>query len=236
MASDSDRPTEWAVRLWNQFVPVGAEVELLNDLGELEQTQTRSEAWALCNQPVVKVEGLTGGYLLHRLRPLPRPGKQAAAALVREAVQLHHQQCFNVLNMLVDTMRATYARRSPNITPTLELRHELLEQLADLVRDVDPHNSKRRMDILDSLTAAPKVYLPFDPSVPFPPSDVEELREALEAGQRAGRGLTPEDSSLVELFAARRYTEPERRIWESGWPDDDLTPVEVPRNPKKGRK
>lgn len=176
------RPADWAVAVWNKLAPSGTEVELTNDQGELENTVTRSEAWVLCNEPVVQVKGRTGGYSLWRIKP---KGRSTAAALVLEAVQLHHQQCFNVLSAVVNTLRAAYHRRTPNIRPTIELRGEFIEQLSRVLADVDPNNNAARRGILDRLTAAPAVYAPFDPSVPFPPTDVEELRGALEAGQRA---------------------------------------------------
>lgn len=153
------KPANWAAETWNCLVPVGSAVELENDLGELEKTKTRSEAWVLCNQPVVLVEGRSGGYLLYRLRPMA--GKETAHALIMQVMDLHHQKCFNVLRMLVDTMRAAFARRTPGITPTLEIRPEILEQMDGLLQDVDPSNAGVRRGILDSLTAVPKVFIPF---------------------------------------------------------------------------
>ena len=59
------------VEHWNFYYPPGTEVQLTNDLGEVEKTKTRSEAWLLgSGHPVVSVEGRTGGYLLDRIRPV----------------------------------------------------------------------------------------------------------------------------------------------------------------------
>ena len=59
---------------WNANWPPGTAVDLVNDLGEHEQTKTRSAAWCLGHgEPVVLVDGRTGGYLLSRIIP-ERPG------------------------------------------------------------------------------------------------------------------------------------------------------------------
>jgi len=57
---------------WNANVPPGTEVILTNDSGEQERTRTRSVAWEVCGQPVVNVEGRSGGYLLTRIQPAPK--------------------------------------------------------------------------------------------------------------------------------------------------------------------
>lgn len=56
------------MEVWNRLVRIGTTVELTDDLGERHQTKTRSAAWVLCNNPVVKVEGRAGGYSLWRLK------------------------------------------------------------------------------------------------------------------------------------------------------------------------
>jgi hypothetical protein len=61
---------EQLVRLWNRQFPAGSKVELVNDDGKIEQTETRSEAWLTgSGAPVVKVKGRAGGYLLTRIQP-----------------------------------------------------------------------------------------------------------------------------------------------------------------------
>ena len=65
---------------WNANFPPGTEVVLTNDSGEQERTRTRSEAWEVCGQPVVSVEGRSGGYLLTRLKPAPTAPKEPSDA------------------------------------------------------------------------------------------------------------------------------------------------------------
>jgi hypothetical protein len=69
------RPADWAVELWNRLMPMGAAVELTNDLGGVEVTTTRSKAWVLCNDPVVMVAGRSGGYSLWRIQPQTLGGR-----------------------------------------------------------------------------------------------------------------------------------------------------------------
>lgn len=53
---------------WNEHTPEGTAVELIDDLGKRHRTRTRSAAWPLGNgEPVVMVEGRTGGYSLARI-------------------------------------------------------------------------------------------------------------------------------------------------------------------------
>jgi rubrerythrin len=203
------RPADWAVEVWNRLVPIGTTVVLKDDLGELANTKTRSQAWVLCNEPVVQVEGRTGGYSLWRIRPTA--GREAAHALILHTLELHHQQCFNVLKHLVDTMRAVVARAPPNIRPTMTLHPELIDQLGNLVREVDPTNSETRRKILETLTSAPKVYAPFDPSVKFPPRDVDELREALEAGAKVQVESTRHPDASAEFY---REVVKTVRVWD----------------------
>jgi hypothetical protein len=62
---------ETLVEKWNEHYPPGTEVVLTNDLGHVERTKTRSTAWLLYSgQPVVKVDGRAGGYLLTRVTPV----------------------------------------------------------------------------------------------------------------------------------------------------------------------
>lgn len=53
---------------WNRLHPVGIGVYLVEDDGSVTVTKTRSIAWDLgCGEPVVKVDGKRGGYLLSRI-------------------------------------------------------------------------------------------------------------------------------------------------------------------------
>jgi hypothetical protein len=66
---------EHAVSVWNASYPPGTDVILTDDLQEEHKTKTRSPAWLLGHgDPVVSVEGRTGGYLLYRIRPVNPPG------------------------------------------------------------------------------------------------------------------------------------------------------------------
>jgi hypothetical protein len=58
---------------WNAAHPVGAEVTVTLDLGEVRFTRTRSIAWRICDHASVMVEGITGGYLLSRVKPRSSP-------------------------------------------------------------------------------------------------------------------------------------------------------------------
>ncbi len=54
---------------WNEKYPVGQPVSLTEDDGSLTHTQTKSEAWELGHgEPVVRVDGKSGGYLLSRIK------------------------------------------------------------------------------------------------------------------------------------------------------------------------
>ena len=58
---------------WNQSHKVGAGVLVKMDDGRLWHTRTRSEAWELGHgQPVVMLEGKSGGYDLSRIKPMER--------------------------------------------------------------------------------------------------------------------------------------------------------------------
>jgi hypothetical protein len=217
------KPADWAVEVWNRLVEVGTEVELENDLGEIERTKTRSEAWIVCsNQPVAKVEGRAGGYLLWRLKPTGN--REAAHALIFQAVQLHHERCYNVLRMLFDIMLSVLAKTRP----MLELRPELMDQLDELLRDVDPHNNRVRRSILDSLTASPKVYAPFDPAGGDEPEKVKPMRKLEETDAEfrerllaMGRTAALEAGIRNELAANEQDPwDDDTNAWEEDRPDD----------------
>jgi hypothetical protein len=56
---------EWMAYLWNRSVPVGSDVEVMLDDCSIRHTKTRSEAWVAHGyEPLVKVEGISGGYSL----------------------------------------------------------------------------------------------------------------------------------------------------------------------------
>ena len=58
---------------WNRLHKVGAGVLVKLDDGRLWHTKTRSKAWNLGHgQPVVMLEGKSGGYDLSRVMPMER--------------------------------------------------------------------------------------------------------------------------------------------------------------------
>lgn len=62
---------EKEVQAWNDKYPVGQQVEVRKDLGEIEETRTRSEAWVLSGHTaVIMLEGISGAYLLNRVRAI----------------------------------------------------------------------------------------------------------------------------------------------------------------------
>ena len=50
---------------WKE-VPVGTMVRVMRDDGRVEIRRTRSCPWMLCGTPVIKLEGITGGFALCR--------------------------------------------------------------------------------------------------------------------------------------------------------------------------
>jgi hypothetical protein len=60
---------------WNAKNPVGTPVTVRKDDGTIVHSITRSEAWLLGDHtPVVMVDGISGGYLLERVKPERRDG------------------------------------------------------------------------------------------------------------------------------------------------------------------
>ena len=66
-----------AVETWNEHHPIGTDVSVETDSGEIRATKTRSEAQMLGAEPsrndpghtaVIFLEGVTGCYLLSRVR------------------------------------------------------------------------------------------------------------------------------------------------------------------------
>lgn len=54
---------------WNAAHPIGTEVWVTLDDKSKLRTRTRSVAWRICDHASVMVEGISGGYLLERVRP-----------------------------------------------------------------------------------------------------------------------------------------------------------------------
>lgn len=58
---------------WNKRYKPGQRVIVVMDDGEERETRTKSIAWNLGGgHPVIKVEGISGGYALHRVRAVKR--------------------------------------------------------------------------------------------------------------------------------------------------------------------
>jgi len=55
---------------FNEWYEVGHPVIVTKDDGSEVRTNTRSVAWDLCGTPVVMVNGIRGGYMLSRVRPM----------------------------------------------------------------------------------------------------------------------------------------------------------------------
>lgn len=73
---------------WNREWPPGTPVLLIDDLGDLHETATRSVAWTLAlGPPVVKVDGRTGGYALARLVPIRAMNDEQWEAEVRRRLR-----------------------------------------------------------------------------------------------------------------------------------------------------
>lgn len=73
MGSISKRRAEDLVKQveeWNAAHAIGTDVIVTKDLGEQFPTKTRSPAWVLSGHtPVIMVNGISGCYLLDRVRP-----------------------------------------------------------------------------------------------------------------------------------------------------------------------
>jgi hypothetical protein len=62
---------EAAVQAWNRCNRVGDHVEVTLDDGTTKQTETRSQAWVMGgHSAMVMLEGVSGAYALHRVRPV----------------------------------------------------------------------------------------------------------------------------------------------------------------------
>jgi len=74
-AERAQRAAEERIAFQNWTAPVGTSVEVTRDLGDKFVTKTRSMPWKLGNgTPVIMVEGISGGYLLTRVRPVSADG------------------------------------------------------------------------------------------------------------------------------------------------------------------
>lgn len=71
IAMPNPRKAENAARNWNAKNPVGSKVEVTLDDGSIKETLTTSPAWVLGGHTaVIKLEGISGGYSLKRVRAI----------------------------------------------------------------------------------------------------------------------------------------------------------------------
>lgn len=64
---------EFIINEWNCNHETGTAVDVTRDNGSVLRTVTRSHAWILGDNPVVMVKGISGCYLLSRVRPVSEP-------------------------------------------------------------------------------------------------------------------------------------------------------------------
>ncbi len=70
MKRPSLKEQEQACEIWNLKHPVGSDVKVRMDSGEIKETKTRSEAQMLSGHTaVIWIEGISGAYLLNRVEP-----------------------------------------------------------------------------------------------------------------------------------------------------------------------
>lgn len=62
-----------AVKAWNNKYSVGQAVTVLLDSGEIRETRTISTARVMCESPVIWLDGVSGCYLLDRVKEPPTP-------------------------------------------------------------------------------------------------------------------------------------------------------------------
>lgn len=66
----SAKELEAEVSKWNDAHPVGTAVKVRMDGGDIKLTTTTSEAWVMGgHSAMIKVEGISGGYMLERVSP-----------------------------------------------------------------------------------------------------------------------------------------------------------------------
>jgi hypothetical protein len=55
---------------FNRMCPIGSEVNVTLDSGEVIKSRTLTEAWVVCGSGMVKLDGISGGYDIDRVKPL----------------------------------------------------------------------------------------------------------------------------------------------------------------------
>ena len=64
-------PPDQIITEWNQRHPeLGLSVDVTDDFGVVTRRVTESVPWNLCGSVVIRVSGISGGYLLERCQPV----------------------------------------------------------------------------------------------------------------------------------------------------------------------
>lgn len=128
------------VTFWNEHYPPGTEVIQTDDFGVQHLRTTRSEAWTLGHgEPVVKVSGIVGCYLMSRLNPDPK----AVAALKADPWTRIRSKNVGIVG---DALRIT-ARllRKLSIDP----KQPHFDELYDLYQDLKAETEMLRRGLFD---------------------------------------------------------------------------------------
>ncbi|GAB6037660.1 hypothetical protein JCM15519_38470 [Fundidesulfovibrio butyratiphilus] len=73
LTEHTDEAATALVDTWNLHYPIGTEVKVVKDRGEVLETRTRSQAWITPSGGVlVMIVGISGGYSLSRVIPIPQ--------------------------------------------------------------------------------------------------------------------------------------------------------------------
>jgi len=64
-------PKEQIIAEWNVEHPIlGIPIDVTDDFGIVTRRVTESAPWNLCGEVVIRVSGISGGYLLERCQPV----------------------------------------------------------------------------------------------------------------------------------------------------------------------
>lgn len=106
MTRATDHTPEQIVELWNRSNPSGTPVRVREDDGSRKVSKTTSTAWLVSGIPVVKLEGKSGGFALHRVTPLGDP-MENARDLLRRFLDLSKTDAWNGGGQLDDLLQDT---------------------------------------------------------------------------------------------------------------------------------
>jgi hypothetical protein len=83
-------------------VPIGTLVQVTRDDGKVEKHPTRSHPWMLCGTPVIKLEGISGGYALCRCTVADPPKLTKSQRMELQRLSQVPQTTYEVQRSLVD--------------------------------------------------------------------------------------------------------------------------------------